>query len=388
MAFLKVDIKPELLRWARETIGENIGNVADKLKTETSLIKSWEEDGKEIPLGALERLARIYKRPLATFFLSEKPKEKLIPKDFRTLPQNRKTPLSKATRLAIRKAWRFQSLVLDLANVAREEPRRHTQEVGSKGPEDLAEKIRDYLKISVKNQFAWKEDRVALTEWIKAVERTGVLVFQISMPIDEVRGFSLGDVDHPIIVLNMKDSVRARIFTLFHEYCHLLNNNAGICDLGDEKYVSGEIQSAEKFCNCFAGMFLVPKKYLLSHPLVKKFSESKEDFNKIVRLVSNDFRVSREVVLRRLLVLGEIPYDFYILKIQEFNQEFKKIKVRSKGGWLVPYRKSLQERGASFISMVFEAKKLGKITTRDITDYLGIHRKHIFKLEKAVREKF
>ena len=161
----------------------------------------------------------------------------------------------------------------------------------------------------------------------------------------------------------------------------------GICDLGDEEHVSDEVKSIEKYCNYFAGAFLVPSKYLLEHLLVKGISEQQEDFNKIIRQISNSFRVSREVILRRLLILEKISKNFYEDKIKEFREEFKQVKAQSKGGWLVPYRKCLQERGSSFISMVFEAKRLGKITTRDITDYLGIRRKHLFKLEKVVIKK-
>lgn len=160
---------------------------------------------------------------------------------------------------------------------------------------------------------------------------------------------------------------------------------AGVCDLGNEEEPSIEIKSIEEYCNHFAGAFLVPKEALLGHPLMKGVSEQHKDFNKVIYQVSKNFRVSREVILRRLLIFGKISQGFYKDKIREFKEEFKKIKQPSRGRWLVPYRKCLQERGAPFISMVFEAKNKGKITTRNIIDFFDIRRKHLSKLEKVIQ---
>ena len=44
------------------------------------------------------------------------------------------------------------------------------------------------------------------------------------MPVDDARGFSLTDGEPYVIVVNSADADRARLFTLFHEYAHILLN--------------------------------------------------------------------------------------------------------------------------------------------------------------------
>ena len=64
------------------------------------------------------------------------------------------------------------------------------------------------------------------------LERVGVLVFQTGgVSLDEMRGFSISAEPFPVIVVNAKDSPRGRVFTLIHEFAHILTNRGGLCDL-------------------------------------------------------------------------------------------------------------------------------------------------------------
>lgn len=59
-------IQPSVLRWARETVGMSVPDVARKLKRPIMAIEAW-ENGSETPTyPQLEKLAdSIFKRPLA-----------------------------------------------------------------------------------------------------------------------------------------------------------------------------------------------------------------------------------------------------------------------------------------------------------------------------------
>ena len=46
------------------------------------------------------------------------------------------------------------------------------------------------------------------------------------MPIEDARGFSLTEVEPFVIVVNESDAPNAKIFTLFHEYGHILLNQS------------------------------------------------------------------------------------------------------------------------------------------------------------------
>ena len=96
-------------------------------------------------------------------------------------------------------------------------------------PRRPLEKARAAIGIDLEEQIAWPSVWQALKHWRAAVEAQHAYVFQLKMPIEEARGFSLLEQRCPAIVLNQSDAPAARIFTLFHEYAHLLLAKPGLC---------------------------------------------------------------------------------------------------------------------------------------------------------------
>ena len=63
-------VRPEVMRWARESIGLSVSDVAGRLKRPVQEIAAWEVGDAFPSYPQLEKLAyQIYKRPLAVFFL-------------------------------------------------------------------------------------------------------------------------------------------------------------------------------------------------------------------------------------------------------------------------------------------------------------------------------
>ena len=79
--------------------------------------------------------------------------------------------------------------------------------------------------------------------------------------IAEARGFSIAERPLPAVVVNIKDSVYGRIFTLIHEFTHVLLNRGGICDV--DEGADNDHEDVEIFCNHVAGATLVPRDVLL-----------------------------------------------------------------------------------------------------------------------------
>jgi len=78
-------IQPALLRWARQTIGLSVIDVAEKLSRHPSEIAVWESGESAPTYPQLEKLAyQVYKRPLAVFFLPVPPQEIAPVHEFRT----------------------------------------------------------------------------------------------------------------------------------------------------------------------------------------------------------------------------------------------------------------------------------------------------------------
>jgi len=376
IASQEISVAPSVLKWARETIGKSIEDVAKRLDLSETVVEKWERGEKRPTLKQLRGLSTFYKRSLAVFFLASPPQEAPPPIDFRTLPKTVRKPFSEKTLLAMRRARRLQSLAEDM-NKALE--RKFRVEIGqatlSDDPQTLASRTRKRLKVLLEAQFTWKDEAAAFTEWKRRVEESGALVFELSFPIQEGRAFSFAEADLPAIVLNSNDVIIARTFSLFHEYGHLLLGQSGICDLSEEGKV------VEQFCNRFAGELLVPKQALLDHPLVKisraVTAWSEEDLQQIAR----QFKVSREVILRRLLVVGRTTERFYQQKRDEWEHKLKEQHKRPKGGRRVPAKQCVRQNGISFTSLVLESARLEKITYRDVSDYLSVGLKHLAAVE-------
>ncbi|MBI2327113.1 ImmA/IrrE family metallo-endopeptidase [Candidatus Curtissbacteria bacterium] len=374
-------VKPAVLIWARESLGLNTQDVAKRLKTSIETINQWESAQKAPTFKQLEKLSNVYKRPLAAFFLPKPPKELPFPKDFRTLPPDKKKPVSLKTRLAIRRARRLQEVTAELAkNLDREINTKFDGIRLTDDPEDVAVQKREGLKITLETQFSWSDEMEALGGWISALEKTGIVVLQLSMPLEENRGFSLADNSIKVIVINNQDATRAKIFSLFHEYGHILLNTSSLCDLEDRYYQTSEIERIEIFCNRFAGALLVPRTTLMEHNIIKSQKYLSGWTDELLRKLTNDFKVSQEVILRRLVILGVASEDFYRKKRQEWLSKERKISWGKQN----PPKKCIREHGIPFVSLTLEAQKTGRITYSDLADYLSIQLKHIPKLERLV----
>src|SRR5260370_26575007 len=66
-------VKPELLVWARESAGYMVADAAKKAQMKPQALVMWESDIGHPSLPQLRKLADIYKRPMAAFFLPAPP---------------------------------------------------------------------------------------------------------------------------------------------------------------------------------------------------------------------------------------------------------------------------------------------------------------------------
>jgi transcriptional regulator with XRE-family HTH domain len=98
-------VEPEVLRWARESIGLTPLAAARKIGlSDETLVDQWEAGSAAPSIPQLREAARVYKRPLAVFFLSRPPDGSFdVMHDFRRLPG----PVGRSQRvpLAGRGAW-------------------------------------------------------------------------------------------------------------------------------------------------------------------------------------------------------------------------------------------------------------------------------------------
>lgn len=390
----EVTIEPSVLIWARKTAGYDAEEAAGALGFRRDEISRWELGEGKPTLSKLEKLANKYKRPLAVFFLPRPPEEKPFPKDFRSFPESKKPPFSSQTRFAIRRASRLQSLAKELMESLDYRPVLQIGTVNRACPESEAIRIRGILGVNIQEQVTWKNEREALRTWTDKLQKFGIFVFQLEIPEEEkIRGFSLTENAPPTIVLNVKDAINGKIFSLLHEYAHLLVNDGGICDM-EELHLKPKDISTEQFCNHLAGAILVPKDDLLNHELVKRAQIAFKWPDETLQIMAKDFKVSKEVILRRLTLLKRASQKFYKIKHDEWKDELRRKKELEKEKRKekeisfardMPHE-CIKENGLPFVSLVLEAYAQDKITYIDVADYLRIRLKHFPKVEQLLRK--
>src|SRR5207248_5877315 len=98
-----VDVNPAVMRWARESAGYSVSDIANYIRVPEDVVAGWERGRKKPSWSALRKLSQVYRRPIASLLLPAPPDEPPLPTDFRTLP-NASRELSPAARFAIRNA--------------------------------------------------------------------------------------------------------------------------------------------------------------------------------------------------------------------------------------------------------------------------------------------
>lgn len=360
-------INPDVLRWARESLAVPVERASSTAKVDEERYLRWESGEDRPTIAMLRKLANLYKRPLATFFLPEVPQDPPQPNDFRTIYPGEEDQFSTETRLAIRKAQWNQSVakeLLDETNTSYWKDReRITIDIS---PAKIAEQTR---KLGINEQLDWKDNWEALRTWRAYLEDEGIFVFQYGMPMSEVRGFSLIRPNYPpVIVINSKDSVNGRIFTLFHEYGHYALNTAGICNPREIELRDDNVGKVERWCNNFSGTFLAPT------PDIKAGMQntSRQDIFDVIYSLSRDFKVSSFVVLKRLYDLEFVDYNNYQGIYRSLLQRVKKAKA--KGGDY--YKNKFAEKGSKFIKLVIQSESSNAITMNTALDILGVKLNH------------
>jgi Zn-dependent peptidase ImmA (M78 family) len=380
---IRAIVKPELLVWARKSAHLQPHVAAKKVAVPVERLLEWETGESSPTINQLRALANIYKRPLAVFFLPAAPQQFDAMHDFRRLPGTIDAEYSSELALVIRRARFRREIALELAeemelDVPRLEFDARTFLNDSKR---YADEARALLNVTLREQYQWRDQYEALSSWTAAVERLGVLVFQSGgVDLREMRGFAMPHSVYPVIVINAQDSPRGRVFTLLHELAHLLLHSGGLCDTHEAK----EGDSEEVLCNRVAGMMLVPDAALLEaiRPMSAALSKGTIGDNEL-RILSRQFAVSQEVVLRRVLILGYVSLEFYQRKQDELRKAYEHGREQD-GGFALPHQLAVRDLGKQYIRVVLGAYHQETITSSDVSDYLGIRLKHLPKIERAV----
>jgi len=372
---MNILIKHTLLKELREQRTIPLEEMPRKLGISLEDYQRYEDQDLEVDIDFASKLANIFKKNWSVFLLDSAPKEILIPRDNRTT-ENKTPSLHEKTIAAVEDANYMFEFVKDLGSHKGLSIPKY-DDIKDLTPEELGDRIRKISNIDQKDQEKFYSASDAFKKWRSFIEDDmGIFVSQYPLdPEDKIKAFSLSDHDRAVIVLNTNDIWPSRIFSLFHELCHILRRNSGICDLHSS--LSSDV---EVFCNSFAAAFLLPLSVVSSYITSKGENIIISDIEAHVKVLSSHFKVSQLVVYRRFATLGLITDSQYSnihnKTVSQFVVTPKKIEEESTGGPNYYTIRRLRN-GVGYSNAILGAYSGGEITAFETSRALGISVKNI-----------
>jgi Zn-dependent peptidase ImmA (M78 family) len=383
-------VEPAVLRWARETIDLSPIAASRKLGLPDDRVEAWECGDVQPTIAQLRKAAKVYKRSLAVFFLPAPPADFDTLRDFRRHRNATDSPWSPGLHADYRRAHLQREHVLELAEIDNTPPATawHLPALPD-SDELLAAAARENLlalaPLPLPHGDGTPYDH--LNTWVAALEMAGVLVMATTggqVAPDEMRGFSLYFDEVPVIVLNGADAPRGRLFTLLHEYAHLLLHTAGLCDTVTDTKATTLDRHLEARCNAIAASILMPASKVLARPEVIARQHTRTGWNyEALATAAAPFGVSAEALLRRLLTLDRIDPEVYQSRREEFLVRYEEEQSRSRapgGNW---YRNAVRNLGKGYVRLVADAHRRRVIDSYIAADYLDVKVSQIPRLART-----
>ncbi|MXW54025.1 MAG: ImmA/IrrE family metallo-endopeptidase [Gammaproteobacteria bacterium] len=369
---LRVEVKPELLRWGRERAGMQI----DALINRFPKYAEWESGNAQPTLKQLEKLASTVHAPIGYFFLPEPLEEPLPIPDFRTIENKPLKRPSLELLDTIDLCQRRQDWYREFALREGDGPVSH---VGSASlgndVEAVAAAIRTAISLDLEERRSLSTWTDALRRFIENVDTLGVLVMLSGIvgnnthrKLDpaEFRGFALADDLAPLVFINGADTKAAQMFTLAHELAHLWLGESALSDSTPDSVQEREI---ERWCNKVAAELLVPISSL------RLEYEREEKLTKSAARLARRFKVSTLVILRRIYDAGEISWDDFR---HAYDAELENLKARTKGSGGNFYPTQSIRTGKRFASAIVMSTLEGRTSFTESSQLLGIKKAKTF----------
>jgi Zn-dependent peptidase ImmA (M78 family) len=296
-ATMRVEVKPALLRWARERSGLALDDLAHRFPRLTE----WEREQTRPTLKQLEQFAHATHTPVGYLFLPEPPVERVPIPDFRTAGNRRIEHPSPDLLDTVYLCQQRQEWYCDFARSQGNEPLSFVGSANlNSNIESTAATIRTALGFDLDERrqiSTWTE---ALRRFIEQADAIGILVMvngvvgnnnNRRLDADEFRGFALANDLAPLVFINGADTKAAQMFTLAHEVAHIWLGQSALSDVGP---VTAPTHDVERWCNRVAAELLVPLAVLRTE------YERGEDLRSALDRLARRFKVSTLVILRRI----------------------------------------------------------------------------------------
>jgi len=369
-----IPISKKVLKWARKFRGLSLEDAADKIGISLEKLKEFENGDKFPTLGVFEDIAKRYRLPQATLFRRTPPKGIHLPHDYRTFdgaPPEFGFDFRESHSKVLYLLRNILNLSKDDDEFLMPRPPKYDK---SLSPLIQGENERQRIGVSIDDQLNWmKAD--AFPSWRAIIEKQGINVFIKKFDIQDSRGYSLyDDAAIPAIVINKSEIYdQAKIFTLIHEYVHLLIRKPGISDLNNQN-------PTESFCNKFAAAFLMPKEAL--RRVLPEWPSKPIDWDdQVIGNCARRLKVSRPSLALRLIELNLAKQSAY----GRARQWTEPRSRRKKSGAGFQPATQLFEIGGCYTSSIINAMDRRVIDSFQASDALGISEKYFDTARESMR---
>jgi Zn-dependent peptidase ImmA (M78 family) len=373
-ASLRVDVRPAMLRWARERARLD----RDELIHRFPKLDAWEEERERPTLKQLEDFAKATHAPVGYLFLPEPPAERVPIPDFRTVANRALERPSPDLLDTLYLSQQRQEWYRDFVRGNRGE---RLAFVGSATTDSevvaTATAMRGTLGFDVaerRDSPTWTE---ALRRFIERADAIGILVMvngvvgsntHRKLDPQEFRGFAISDELAPLVFINGADSKSAQMFTLAHELAHLWLGQSALSNVDP---ASTPDQRVENWCNRLAAEFLVP------FAAFREAYPRNEVLDAALARLSRHFKVSTLVVLRRIRDAGGLTGDAFR---RAYEAEVQRQLSLQRGGGGGDFYATLNARvGTRFARALVVSTLEGGTLYRDAFQLLGFSKQSTFQ---------
>ena len=354
---IRYEVKRDVLLWAIKESQKSINDIELKF----SKINEWINGDSAPTMKQIESLANFLKIPFGYMFLATPPKTNVMKVEFRSI-DNKLPEVSKNLKDTLLEMDRNQSWMSELRqelgwdkldiiknfDIKVNDKATHV-EVAKLAKKLLGLEEEWYLNHST-NEKAYNYLREKLEDAGILVMQNGVVGFDThrKLELNEFRAFMLYDDYAPLIFVNGTDSTAGKIFSLMHEFVHILYQQDDI--ISESSRV--EIKANERKINQIASEVLIPQEVIKAKWIEL---ENKEELARI-DTISKMLKVSSYAVAVKLSEMRMIA-DNIVAVIASRSQN---IRRSTSGGDF--YKNYYAKMSSNFLKSVVSQTESGNLS--------------------------